>query len=54
VRNIEEAKLPSFGSLVEIWIAAIDQGVYEFLPDKGYAIMHHDRLEPGRWPDGLP
>lgn len=52
--DLREPVLPSLGSLVEIWTVAIDEGLYEYLPDKGHAVSHLDRLQPGRWPYGLP
>ena len=51
--DLREPILPSFGSLVEIWITAIEEGLYQYLPDKGYAVMTA-YPEPGRWPYGCP
>lgn len=46
--------LPSIGSLVEIWLTAIEEGLWEWLPEKGRAIRHFSKDEVGRWPYGLP
>jgi len=46
--------LPSLGALVEIWKTAIDEHLYEYLPDEGHAVNNLDQLKPGRWPHGLP
>ena len=52
--DIRGPVLPSLGALVEIWKTAIDEHLYEYLPDEGHAVNNLDRLKPGRWPHGLP
>ena len=52
--ELREPVLPSFGSLVEIWTTAIDDGLYEYLPDEGNPVSNLARLQPDRWPYGLP
>jgi hypothetical protein len=51
--GLQGPTLPSFGSLIEIWTIAIDERLWEYFPDKGM-LSNLDRLEPGRWPYGLP
>lgn len=45
--------LSSMGELIEIWITALEEGIWVYLPEKGYAVIT-ERYDPDRWPYGLP